>query len=304
MLLIVNSAKAESFVDVKTLDLWSDSVYNHYYHTGDVNKAEIDSAMFLYPADSLTEGKEKLYRILASYYHNLGKPNFAFPYLLEIEKSVRKRNDSARLSLILAGIAECYHSFGDYEKAINYSVEAVDLAEKYGADLEKGYAHGRLGAILFEKDHLDSVHILPHFRDAIAYYALLGNQDEEASYLCDYANVLYENGKNDQAISMLLSAKKKMDDSGRLAHLYIILSNIYLHSNKVDSAVYFARLAYDISIELDIHTYAFNASSVLQMAYDSLGNMKQAYYWSLKNNKLMNEHYEDTRGTDIRITQL
>jgi K+-sensing histidine kinase KdpD len=40
------------------------------------------------------------------------------------------------------------------------------------------------------------------------------------------------------------------------------------------------------------------------MAYDSLGKMEQAYYWSIKNNKLMNEHYEDTRGTDIRITQL
>lgn len=260
--------------------------------------------MFLYPADSLTEGKEKLYRILASYYHNLGKPNFAFPYLLEIEKSVRKRNDSARLSLILAGIAECYRSFSDLKNAIIYAEEAAELAENYGTDLERGYAHGRLGAILFEIDHRDSIHILPHIRKAIKHYVSLGDRDEEASYLGDYANVLYENGKKTQAIKLLLSAEKKMDDSARKAHLYNVLANIYLHTDHADSAVYFAKLAFNISTQLGIHTYAFNASSVLQMAYDTLDSMDQAYYWSIKNNELMNEHYEDTRGTDIRITQL
>jgi signal transduction histidine kinase len=141
-------------------------------------------------------------------------------------------------------------------------------------------------------------------RQAIKHYALLRNKDEEASYLGDYANVLYENGKKSQAIKMLLTAENKMVDDARRAHLFNVLSNVYLHSNKADSAVYFAKLAFGISTELEIHTYAFNASSVLQMAYDTLDSMDQAYYWSIKNNKLMNEHYEDTRGTDIRITQL
>lgn len=297
-------AQAEPFVNLKKLDSWSDSVYTLYYNSGLADQAQIDSVMFLYPADSLTEGKEKLYRILASYYHNLGKPNFAFPYLLEIEKSVRKRNDQVRLSLILAGIAECYRSFSDLNNANIYAEEAVELAEKYGSDLEKGYAHGRLGAILFEKDHRDSIRILPHFREAIKHYANLGNRDEEASYLGDYANVLYENGQKREAINLLLNAKKKMDDSARIAHLYNVLANIYLHGNKADSAVYFAKSAFKISTDLGIHTYAFNASSILQMAYDTLDSLDMAYYWSLKNNKLMNEHYEDTRGTDIRITQL
>ncbi len=304
MALFCNYSNAQQAVSPQKNEAWADSAYNHYYGTGEIDQEKIDSVMFLFPAEALTEGKEKLYRIMASYYHNMGKPNFAFPYLTEIEKSVRARGDNARLSLILAGLAECQRSFGNYEKAISYGEEAVRLAEQYGEANEKGYAHGRLGAVLFEENNLDSGNILPHLRIAILHYSTLGNTDEEGSYLGDYANVLFASGEIEKALKLLHEAEEKISDSATITHLYNVLSNVYLHSNNPDSAITYASKAYQMATDLHLPIYAFHATSVLQMANDSLGNIKEAYFWSLKNNKLMNIHYADLRGTDVRLTQL
>lgn len=295
---------AQKRENITELDKVSDSIYTHYYSTGELDNKLIDSVMLLYPENGLSEGKEKLYRILASNYHNIGKPNYAFPYLLEIEKSVRARKDFARLALVLGGIAESYRSFGKYELAIENAEEAIQLAEQYGTELEMGYAHGRLGAILFEVDAKDSSAILPHFRKAIHFYRTINNQREVLSYMGDYANVLYESGEAEKAVSMLHQVSNELNDSSTLAHLYQVLSNIHLNSKKPDSAKVYGQLSYDIANAMDNPTYMFHASSMMRMACDSLGQIDEAYQWSLENNRLMNLHYEDLKGTDIRIVQL
>lgn len=269
-----------------------------------LEQAQIDSVMLLYSTETLTEGKEKLYRILASNYHNMGKPNFAFPYLLEIEKSVRARKDFARLALVLGGIAESYRSFGNYDSAVEYAEEGIALAEQYGSDLEKGYTHGRLGAILFEVNAKDSAAILPHFRQAIGYYQAIGNEAEVSSYMGDLANALYESGEVGKAVSILHQVKTALGESGTLSHLYQVLSNIHLNSGHPDSAFIYGKKAYDLAKALDHLTYMFHASSMLQMTCDSLNDIEGAYFWSLENNRLMNFHYEDLKGTDVRIAQL
>ena len=139
-----------SQANLEELEHWADSTYDTYYKTNDIIIAELDSVLFLFPADQMSVGKEKLYRILASFYHNSGQPHVAFPYLIEIEKSLRNRKDSSRLPLVISGLAESYRSFGKLDIAVEYALEGVAMADRFGTDLDKGYTHGRLGAIYFQ----------------------------------------------------------------------------------------------------------------------------------------------------------
>ena len=60
MALFCNYSNAQQAVSPQKNEAWADSAYNHYYGTGEIDQEKIDSVMFLFPAEALTEGKEKV----------------------------------------------------------------------------------------------------------------------------------------------------------------------------------------------------------------------------------------------------
>ncbi|MFK7933639.1 MAG: ATP-binding protein [Saprospiraceae bacterium] len=74
---------------------------------------------------------------IAEIYHALGNESEGMEIYTEVKEFGKKNKVPSLEAMATSSIAEVYVSFGEYEKAINYYREAIELTDQYGSEIEK-----------------------------------------------------------------------------------------------------------------------------------------------------------------------
>lgn len=289
---------------VSDLDRWSDSAFEQYYYHDALDYARVDSVLMLYPAGTITPGKEKLYRIMALYSRKKTEADRNRPYMIGTGKSTGKyQSDSSKLALILAGMGEGYRISGQLSRADSVLRISMNIADRHRDSLGVAYAHGCYAALLLERGILDTTAVLPHYRTAVTWYPQPQHHRDVSAAMISYAHKLSGAGRAGEAVNILQQAAKLTLDSASVCRLYNQMAEVYKDAAQYDSAVYYARRAYDISTRRGLNSPALDAALIIQGAYDSLDNFKLAYDWSLIHHALLSISLQDTRE-NMRIAEL
>ena len=161
-------------------------------------------------------------------------------YLLKALRAAEQANDLAMKIATWRSLGALYASLGDQDKAMPYFREASQANKLLGSNSIESGLQNSLG---------ESYRLSGKYREAIEAYNL-------AIHLTTRADIHYQNESNladvytrmdslPQAFAYgfnSLDSARKYSDSLVMAWVYGILSRASLKSNRVDSAIYYARL--------------------------------------------------------------
>lgn len=289
--------------EIQLLDRWAYDAYSTYLTTGRWNQNEVDSVIFLYPTDTVSSGKEKLYTIIATHYHSRGKYEISLPYFLEVERGLRKRQDSVQWAFVLGRIGEEYRGFEELVKADSVLRKGLEIALATGDSQTIAYVSGRFGGTIYQIDRHDTS-CLKHYRRSIKYYELLGNKEEFGAHIAEIATVLGQNRMEREAIKMLNRVSEEGLSGLTQTRLVFSKAFAYYKSGVFDSSIYYADSSLYLGMKEDLKLYSFRSAKIKQKSLDSLGRMEEAYEWSIRSRSLQRSYLQSERGDDLRLVRL
>jgi signal transduction histidine kinase len=201
-------------------------------------------------------------------------------YYLKSLDAAEKANDLAMKISVWKLLGVLYANLGDQEKALQYFREASQANKLLGSNNTECLLQNGLG---------ESYRLSGKYREAIEAYNL-------SNRLSTRADVHYGNEGNlaDVYVSMdslpqafgyafhSLVYIKQAADSFAMAFVYCILSRASLKSNRVDSAIYYAKLGLTCAIQSNTLEYLRDNNLALANAYAAKKDFGNAYNYHLQ----------------------
>ncbi len=186
------------------------------------------------------------------------------------------------------GIAWSYGNLGaanvwlsDYEKALSYCFQAVDLLNQCGEFKQEVQLHYYLSIVFYFLG--DSAKQLEHAERSLARASDIDDLHGQANAFNGIGTVHYTNGDNEAAIENLnkgLELAIQGEDLALLARIYDGLGNSYTNLEKYDEALQYMNKALEILEKIDV-------KQTLSYAHDGTGTI----YAKLKNYPKALEHF-------------
>jgi len=244
-----------------------------------------DSAMLLARQSYDLSKKNKFLRgeswalnSIASAFHALHNYPKAIEYYIEQIKVEEKREVPENIGNAYLSIALVYSSEKEVGKALYYALKADSIAKANKLPELKLFSKLNIGDIYEKANQLSSAMVYTHQayelsilqkKDQLTGIALnnLGNiYNKRADYI--KASSYYE-----QCIPFLQAA----EDFNNLSECYIGLARTKKETGKIDSAIWYAKLAYDIATKNEFLAKAVDASVLLVKLYKNRANIDSAF---------------------------
>ncbi|TAF34941.1 MAG: hypothetical protein EAZ57_02170 [Cytophagales bacterium] len=177
----------------------------------------------------------------------------AFPLFLEAERILTEINDRGGLGVAYGRLGSAYWSFGDHQKAFDYTLKSIELCQEYGIDLAQGWACYLLAGYYYDLKDYDSSEI--RFLEALAIFEK--NEEFAGVPRCinGLADVFHKRGNQQQALLYNQKAYDMLKDingsPNSLSRVYNDFGKIYRSLNQLDLALEYYKKSLDIRLELN-----------------------------------------------------
>ena len=164
---------------------------------------------------------------IASVYLEQDKPAEALEYLQQSLK-LRSDEDPHTYAIAIGHIAKAYRGLGNFEQALAFGHESLQLMESLGDTATASYALKELGSINFQLGHFERAE--EHFERSLAIIHSVGDRKGEAETKLLFAKLLVAQEKTAQAVDTVQSALVLADEIGarsESSEAHFVLSGLY-----------------------------------------------------------------------------
>lgn len=227
--------------------------------------------------------------------------NQSLEYFLDAYK-IRLSNDLP-YDQELTNISIVYRMMGELEKSLTFVIRSLEISIELKDTLGTVQNYISVGRSFSKLDRLDSA---MHYYD-LAYNiaASKGYWHQISSAVLQKANILNRSDQSKEAITVLRRALLLNEsDESMMESLYAELSSSYHHLNMADSALYFGKKAYQLTLDAENTALSKTLSLLISDIYHGAEEPDSARRYLQKHvehlNKL-NEKSEESLNSDLRI---
>ena len=176
----------------------------------------------------------------------------------------KKINFIAGMGVCEANIALAYYYKGDYKKAIEYNLTALQIKEKTGDKKAIAYSLNNIALVYDEMgEHRQALNF---YKKAERYLLEANDKKGLASIQNNIGEIYYSIEKDDSAMfyyNLSLKAMKELNNKDAIGMLYTNFASIYFDEEKYDKALEYDNLSLEIRKELgDKYSIAGSFSNI------------------------------------------
>ncbi len=222
--------------------------------------------------------------VLARAYSILGAHNTALEHLFRAEKLTESRNSPFLIGQNKIFIATAYGKMGEFQKAIEYGLQAIPIYKLHESLATYIIISGRVGSFMVSAGEFDNAFIL--FSDLLSTI-----ENAEKSHNLDWhksqvlrnlARIAIHQEQWDKALSYLQFPLNALETEGNLPQFMIetliIAADTYIGTKEYDQATKFARQALKISEESNDLQNQYAAHNQLATIAENQGDYGVAYH--------------------------
>lgn len=230
-----------------------------------------------------TEGESRSYAIMATGHYLLGNYTASLNNYMQKLKIEEKRNSVRNYASALNNIGLIYILLSDYDKALNYLYKADSTVKAAGGAAKKELEFGiltNLGETFYKMKNTDSAK--HYFSGALKKGIENENDFYRGVALLGLGNVLAAEGNNDAAMMNYRSALPFLNDGTNddmLCENALGFANIFQKTAKPDSALRYARLAYNIARKDGFLSRELDAANFLTHFYKNKNKLDSAFVY-------------------------
>ncbi|WP_205860359.1 tetratricopeptide repeat protein [Polaribacter sp. 11A2H] len=174
-------------------------------------------------------------------------------------------------------MASAYKHLGEYPKAIDYFMQCLSYSEKTNDKIQEANAYQNIATLyLLQKEYKKSAENLDR---AANLYRELGDDDGVLTTLFNFANILKEEGKFDQArrhYKTILDYREREGNKAVIAYVNINLSQMLVEEERCGEAVIALKKTLALLKELKFHSDIAIVLNDLGLCEAKLGHKKEA----------------------------
>ncbi len=250
------------------------------------------------------EGSEYqwLLTVIAKTYSKIGN----YPRALEIDFEIlqkeenRKVKDYENLATILMSIGNVYNNEGDIRNALSYYLKSDSIIQENNIGYLKYYSYFNIGEAYDKLNILDSAFLFysssKREADTMSKDYLIGPpQMGLAQVYRKQSNFMLANSNYRSAINHLTSA----ENDKLLCDAKLGLGKLYDAFKRPDSAIYFAKLSFELAKKDGFPSQQFEAAKFLRQVYSRLNKIDSAFAYVM-----IEKDLNDTINSANRIKEL
>ncbi len=225
------------------------------------------------------QGQSFSLNIIAGAFDRMGNNTQALRYYLEQLKIEETRHDPYNIAYVYMSIASLYNHDKDSDKAIFYAMKADSIIRSDTTlTVLSVYSKLNIGDMLEKDNQLDSA--LAYTMACYSEASTNGNMLVAGTALNNLGNIWWKKKDIAQAQQNYQAAMEILDsleDNRNLTECMLGMARVYDAKGLTDSALYFARNSYMISVENNILDHASDASLLLTGLYKKQNNIDSAF---------------------------
>ncbi|WP_422360338.1 tetratricopeptide repeat protein [Reichenbachiella sp.] len=216
-------------------------------------------------------------RIIGGTYYIRGDYDLALENFLEAHQIFDEEEDRPKLTRILSNLGLVYKSLEDYERSLDYYQMSLALTTPNDS-LVLSKVYNNIGVVHKRQLNFDSAEY--YFTQSLSLKEGLGDTKGVANTLTNLGNVAADRNDNTGAIRLFrrsLNLEIELDYDEGIAKNVNNIANAYLKLNKVDSAIYYALIGYEIGSKLKTKIQIKESSEILSVCYAAKKNFRRAF---------------------------
>jgi len=198
-------------------------------------------------------------------------------YTNEAISLLHKLNIEKGLAACYNIMASAYKNLGEYPKAIDNFMQCLSYSEKTNNKAQEANAYQNIATLyLLQKEYKKSAENLDR---AANIYRELGDDDGVLTTLFNFANILKEEGKFDQArkhYKTILDYREREGNKAVIAYVNINLSQMLVEEERCEAAVIALKKTLRLLKELKFHSDIAIVLNDLGLCEAKLGHKKEA----------------------------
>lgn len=211
----------------------------------------------------------------------------ALEYFYDGLKILEKYPGSEELGMLYLNLSALYYELSIYDDCIVFSKKAFKVFEKLKDDRRLAAALNNLGNAYLELTMPDTA--FKYYNEALSYNIKLNNHLEMARNYQNIAEIYKSKGNTKLALNYLNFSDSVFDEKkyaiGRVS-VKNDLARLYLKINQLDSANFYAKLAFNLSDSIHSGTHLQEASYTLYKINKLKNNLEEAFKWLEYNSSL------------------
>lgn len=224
------------------------------------------------------KGESKSLSMVASAYHALHNYPKAIETYIEQIKIEEKRQEPESIGNAYLSIALVYNSEREFKKALSYALKAESLAIEKKLSALLLYAKLNIGDI-YEKDNQLGLAMI--YANKAYELSVIQKKDELTGVaLTNLGNVYFKQMSPEKASSYYkrsIPFLQAAEDYNNLSECYIGLAKVNKRIGRTDSAIFYAKLAYNLASENEFMAKSIDASRLLVTFYKSQAKIDSAF---------------------------
>ena len=204
----------------------------------------------------------------------------ALEYFYDGLKILEKYPGSEELGMLYLNLSALYYELSIYDDCIVFSKKALKVFEKLKDDRRLSAALNNLGNAYLELTMPDTA--FKYYAEALSHNIKLNNHLEMARNYQNLAEIYKSKGNTTLALEYLSFSDSVFDEKkyaiGRVS-VKNDLARLYLLLNQLDSANFYAKLAFELSDSTHSGTHLQEASYTLYKINKRKNNVNEAFKW-------------------------
>lgn len=276
---------------------------SYYYH-----KYKPDSALILAQQAYKISKKNKFLKGeawalngIANAFHSLHNYPRAIEYFIEELKIDEKRGIPENIAGTYLSMALVYSSENEVDKALYYAFKAEALAKQNKFPDLILFSKLNIGDIYEKSNRLSSAMIYTY--DAYELSLLQQNELITGTSLNNLGNIYLKREDYSNALNYYRKSApilEKVNDLNTLAECNLGLAKVYKAIGKLDSAGYYAKKVYDLTIKNEFFARAVDASALLVQIYKKEKRIDSAFAYQEISINLSNSIDSKERAKEVQ----
>ncbi|NBW35490.1 MAG: hypothetical protein EBR30_10825 [Cytophagia bacterium] len=233
-------------------------------------------ALHNYEKDKNEKGMAATYLQLGNIYYLLENYSKALDYYLQaLNHKINAGGGTATYAYELKRIADIYQQMGQYDKALAYLRRCY-----FPSNINNAHLFQLIGNIHQLKGNLDSA--MYYYEKAKDLISPTSDKANQSILNLDIARLHTLRGKFDESNTVLLRLLGQNEPNHLMSNsrIWSQLSYNYLKLNKIDSALFYSKKAYQIVKGRGMKLETINSTYVLSEVFKTRGKFDSAYYYS------------------------